>query len=563
MLWSRLSISYKLMALVMTILFLLMLTAGYAAYKMNLVAKEIDIIATENLPLVGLTTEMTVKQLEGAILLERILRAKNAPIANKEQQFEEFRRSFEKSADLFDQKIKQAEHMMQLASYHAFTASLQQRLAKLSNDLKLIDKHHVDYERLFLDTLNLLDSTTNQRRLVDMVKQLETSQAQVNSELETFLISLEKSTRNAVLIADKEEHEALTMMMIIAVISTVFGIALGMIISRKIVVGLKEACTVAEKMANGDFTSSIHVTSTDEVGRLQRSFNQVCDSLSRIVGNVMQRSESIASTVVELSQVAATNQNAMSSQQRNTEQVASAMMQMSATVTEVASNANAMSDSSRRMQDFTLKGTQQASETHQLTDTLVKQSQQSQLMVQELQQSTNKIVEFINEVNGIAEQTNLLALNASIEAARAGQHGRGFAVVAEEVRNLASRSQNATQEMSDIISKLAEKTTTTVATISGSEQIIAGVSHKVEETHEQFIQLEALIRELSNANLQVATASEEQAVTATEISMNLEGIKEAGDLVLHSAEETKQASEDLAVQTNNLKEDVMQFKVKM
>ena len=559
--FKQLSITQKLIGLVLLLLALLIGVSGYAVFKMQRVATEIDVIAKENIPLVKLTTEITTKQLQGAVLLERALRISGIPSDDDAALLAEFDKTIRESAIYFDEKVVIASELLKKAIEHAFTDKVRVRLQKLDSDLQTVIVHHKDYERALFYVLDELKTNKDVTRLAKAAHDLEVQQEKLDDELASFLVRLEAATERAVEITEEEEHEALTSMIIISACSIAFGLLCGFLFSRTIVKGVNKAASVAAEMAKGNFDQHVEVTSNDEVGKLLNSMNIVCDSLSRLVGDVMGRADNIAATVVELSEVAEINRKAMTTQQQNTEMVASAMTQMAATITEVATNAEGASETTDKVDHSAKQGCVTVEETQVLSVKLIEQGKRCQEMVIALQDSTQKIQNFVQVVDGISEQTNLLALNASIEAARAGEQGRGFAVVADEVRALASRSQKATHEIVDLINMLVQNTQTAAKTIDMSDAVINQTSTHIETAKMQFNEIAAAIGLLAEANIQVAAASEEQSVASNAISHSLEGIRESGEHVLHSTRETAQASEDLAIQANALRELMHKFKV--
>lgn len=559
--FKQFSITQKLVGLVLLLLALLIGVVGYAVFKMQRVATEIEVIANENIPLVKLTTEITTKQLQGAVLLERALRISGIPSEDDAALLNEFDKTIRESALYFDEKVVVASELLRKAVEHAFTDKMRVRLQQLDSELQTVIVHHKDYERALFNVLDELKSNKDVTRLAKAAHDVEVQQDRLDEELSAFLYRLEEATERSVEITEQEEHEALTNMIIISSASIAFGLIFGLFFSRTIVKGVNKAASVADEMAKGNFDQHVEVTSNDEVGKLLNSMNIVCDSLSQLVGDVMGRADNIATTVIELSEVAEVNRKAMTTQQQNTEMVASAMTQMATTITEVATNAEGAATTTDKVDHSAKQGCDTVEETQVLSLKLIEQGKRCQEMVTALQDSTQKIQNFVQVVDGISEQTNLLALNASIEAARAGEQGRGFAVVADEVRALASRSQQATHEIVDLINMLVQNTQTAAQTIDMSDSVINQTSSHIETAKMQFNEIASAIGLLAEANIQVAAASEQQSVASNAISHSLEGIRESGEHVLHSTRETAQASEDLAIQANALRELMHKFKV--
>ncbi|MCU8107276.1 methyl-accepting chemotaxis protein [Shewanella sp. SM101] len=319
----------------------------------------------------------------------------------------------------------------------------------------------------------------------------------------------------------------------------------------------------AAMMEKGNFNQELRVDSKDELGELTVSMNQMAWTLSKTVGQVIARSEEIASMVTELNAVAENNREAMLRQQDNTDQVAASMTQMAATITEVASSAETASYSAGQAEHKVKESCEVVDASEKISKQLVASAQYSNQLIQQVQASTGKILNFVSVVDAIAGQTNLLALNASIEAARAGDQGRGFAVVAEEVRALATRSQTATQEISDLIQTLVKDAKSSVESFANNDKQISESSLLVNQAKQHLFEILDALTELTQANTQVATASEEQAVTAEDISERINAIRDSGELVLCSANETAKASESLSKQANSLRETMQQFKVRV
>ncbi|MFC3025311.1 methyl-accepting chemotaxis protein [Vibrio zhugei] len=559
--FKNVSIAKKLIGTIVVMLLCLVGVSTFAIYKMSLVATEIDVIAEENIPLSKLATDVTVKQLHGAILLEKAFRIAGIETKEQTQALTGYDAKIRQIAHDFNQQVHTAQTLLKTSIEHAFHPKVKARLVALNAKLDTIIANHHGYERLLVEVLDGLKAGRGPEELSDVAFTLEQQQTKFDEDLQQFLSHLERATQSAVNMTKKEEHQALTYMVGVSVASIIVGVMLGIILSRYLVKGIAVACDMAKEMAKGNFNQSSPVHSKDETGMLIENMNNVCLSLSTMVGQVIDRADNIAATVVELSSVADTNRRAMATQQDNTTQVASAMTEMAATIHEVANNATSSSDATDQLDQSAKKGTHVISEAQALSEKLQQQGEAFRAIVNVIQDSTREIQNFIQVVDGISEQTNLLALNASIEAARAGEQGRGFAVVADEVRHLASRSQKATKEIESLINQLVGNTKEASDVVDNSAATIEKTTFNIHQVQDVFGYIAQSITELAEANVQVATASEQQSVASLQISSNLESIQHSGENVLLSTSETAQASEDLSVQANGLKELMHQFQV--
>lgn len=320
--------------------------------------------------------------------------------------------------------------------------------------------------------LNELRSGREVKLLVADAEQIEQLQISLDQRLIDILRKIEQATEQSVLVTEQEEREALWGMIYLSAFAILFGLILGFAFSKQIVMAIARARKLANEMAEGNFSKRAKVTTGDEIGQLITSMNTMAQSLSHIVGEVIDRANTIASTVTQLASSAESNKKSVQQQQANTEQVTSAMAQMAITITEVASSAEESSAATARAQENARYSCDVLGKTETVSSQLVANAQQSQQMIVELEASTRQIESFVLVVEGISEQTNLLALNAAIEAARAGEQGRGFAVVADEVRALASRSQQATHEIKGLIQTLVERAQSATKMIDSSDRQI-------------------------------------------------------------------------------------------
>ncbi|EOX3351594.1 methyl-accepting chemotaxis protein [Vibrio cholerae] len=557
--FRNISITQKLSILVGGLLVLTIILSIFSIGKMQKIADELETIAHDNLPLSKLMTGMTIHQLEGAVLLERLFRAAQIPSLDNEQERRQHERGLRELTKSFKQEYAQSAQLLNAAIDHAITEDLRNYLIALRQDLSDIEKEHLQFEKQLERVLQMTNSASRPEELSHSAHELEQLQLALDKHLVDVLDKIDGATARSVLVTEQEEKSALRGMIYFALFGLVFGTLLSLVFSKQIIGAINSARNLAVQMAAGNFSQRVKVTSGDELGQLLLSMNAMADALSQIVCEVRDRSNTIASTVTQLAALAETNKRCVEQQQMNTEQVASAITEMAATITEVASSAEESSISTTRAQENANKSCDVLSQTQAVSGQLVINAQKSQQMIAELESSTKQIESFVLVVEGISEQTNLLALNAAIEAARAGEQGRGFAVVADEVRALASRSQKATHEIKGLIQTLVERAQGATQMIDSSDQQIEESFSSITAAKNQLDMINMALVELTEANVQVAAASEEQSAVANQISHNMTDIRDAGETVLLSANETAQASEDLAEQAQGLKLLVSRF----
>jgi methyl-accepting chemotaxis protein len=290
----------------------------------------------------------------------------------------------------------------------------------------------------------------------------------------------------------------------------------------------------------GDLTRRLAITSQDELGELAGSFNRFVDKIHGLVRQISGMTTQLTGLVSEVSSQAQRSEHAMERQRHETDQVATAINEMSAAAQEVAKSAQGASvaaqqtdeegQSAKRVVDGSIR------QIHALVDDI----RNSGVSLDSLQKDVSSIVSVLGVIRSIAEQTNLLALNAAIEAARAGEAGRGFAVVADEVRALASRTQQSTQEIQGMIDRLQKGTQTAVDAMRRSSEAGDGTSEQANQAGSSLDAIGVLITTINTMNAQIASAAEEQTAVAEEINRSVHQIASAVDTV---ADETRQSAE--------------------
>jgi len=288
----------------------------------------------------------------------------------------------------------------------------------------------------------------------------------------------------------------------------------------------------------GDLTRRLNTNTDAEFSSLAKSFNSFAEKLQIMIKEVKIIGTSMMLSTEQTAQGASIATTAMEQQNEEVEQLATAMNEMASTASEVANNAQGAASAVQKADDAVVQGVDAINETTQIITQLSGQIDEAVVAVQELESDTASIESILGVITGIAEQTNLLALNAAIEAARAGEMGRGFAVVADEVRNLAARTQESTSEIREKIEKLQTGVTAVVNVMDNSKQTTILTVEKSQQANETNELISESIRQITDMNLQIASAAEEQSQVAEEMNRNTSNIRDLSQQVMDNASQT-------------------------
>ncbi|VXC51925.1 Chemotaxis protein [Pseudomonas sp. 9AZ] len=324
---------------------------------------------------------------------------------------------------------------------------------------------------------------------------------------------------------------------------------------------LKKLGQVMNQVAAGDMTVSFKAQSQDELGELGQVFNETVSKIHQLIERVGQTVVEVERQADRVQQVSGESNQAVAGQRGQIDLIATAMNEMSATAQEVAHSAAAAVGSAQSVNDETVSGRALVESQVGSIQRLAGEIDQSVGVINKLASDSASISQVLDVIKGIAEQTNLLALNAAIEAARAGEQGRGFAVVADEVRNLAKRTQQSTEEIESMIAKLQSGVGAAVKAMSASHKMAdttVNESGKVQQALENILGAVGMI---VDQNQQIATAAEEQTAVAQDIDQNIVEISQAGERTAEGASQTEQASRELSGLVARLKQLIGAFRV--
>jgi methyl-accepting chemotaxis protein len=354
---------------------------------------------------------------------------------------------------------------------------------------------------------------------------------------------------------------AFSWVIITIIMAALATVALAMLFTKSIVRPLNQAVEMAEAVASGDLTQAFVIEGNDEPARLLTALKAMQTNLRNTIQGISDSSNQLASAAEELNTVTEDSTRGLHQQNHEIEQAATAVNEMTAAVDEVARNAVATSEASRESDTTAQHGRQQVIKTVESIGLLASDVTTTATQVEHLAGQVRDISKVLDVIRSIAEQTNLLALNAAIEAARAGEAGRGFAVVADEVRALAHRTQQSTQEIEQMIGDVHQGTDKAMQAMQASNERARSTLDVARTAGEALDGITRAISQISERNLVIASASEEQAQVAREVDRNLINIR---DLSLQSsagANQTSAASQELARLAISLNELVARFRI--
>ena len=362
--------------------------------------------------------------------------------------------------------------------------------------------------------------------------------------------------------ADTLTATVITAVVIILLVVAAVAVAAGWLFSGTITRPLNRTVDMIRDIGegDGDLTQRLDDSSKDEFGELAKGFNQFVSKLQNIVSDINSSVLSLNASASDLASVTEHSNHTTQEQQSQTEQIATAINEMAASVNEVARNAVDAAQSAATADADAGTGRAVVGNTIDNITQLASEVDRAAEVVQSLAHESEKIGTVLDVIRDIAEQTNLLALNAAIEAARAGEQGRGFAVVADEVRSLASRTQESTEEIQNMIHRLQTGTTTAVTVMEAGRELSHVSADKAREAGSALEQITQAISLINNMNTQIASAAEEQSAVAEEISQNVCHVKDLADSSAGDTGQIAKNSEDLARVAGHLQSVVAQFR---
>ena len=315
----------------------------------------------------------------------------------------------------------------------------------------------------------------------------------------------------------------------------------------------------ANDIFDNPLMSYLYSGNNDKIGNISLALKMRTAEIRAIVGRVSNDSTTINDVATQSAQRGSDVANVLADQKGETDQVAAAINQMSATVQEIAQVVSRAADASQQGLDISNEGQKVVSQTTLSINELSEQLGEVDTAINRLIEGTRSIESVLGEISGIAEQTNLLALNAAIEAARAGEQGRGFAVVADEVRALALRSQQSTDEIGKLILQLRSESDFAINSMAKGRELSSACVAMAEQTGQTLRQVTEEVSSLADLNIQISTAVEEQSVVAEQVNQNIISISDMSTKSENHGREAVTLSETLLTRLADQQSLIAQF----
>ncbi|MBF6031710.1 methyl-accepting chemotaxis protein [Pseudomonas sp. P155] len=414
------------------------------------------------------------------------------------------------------------------ALYQAFATTLDNYLQAQNQMMELSRQDKVDEMRTLINT-RIKDGTDQMGEQLNKLIAINAAGAKVASTQ-----------------AGEHYDSAITGIVIVAVIAALATVLLALLLTRSIVTPLNRAVLAAQTIADGNLTKTIEVDGKDEATQLLQALATMQSNLRKTIEQIAGSATQLGAAAEELSAVTEEASRGLQQQNNEIEQAATAVNEMTAAVEEVARNAVSTSEASNQSTHAAREGRDQVVKTVDAIQTMTHDVQNTAQMIEGLAAQGRDIGKVLDVIRAIAEQTNLLALNAAIEAARAGEAGRGFAVVADEVRALAHRTAQSTQEIEKMVAGIQNGTGEAVSSMQQSNQRTQTTLEMARAAGVALEQITQSIHQINERNLVIASASEEQAQVSREVDRNLVNIRDLATQSAAGANQTSAATHELS-----------------
>ncbi|PJE57057.1 HAMP domain-containing methyl-accepting chemotaxis protein [Marinomonas sp. BSi20584] len=456
------------------------------------------------------------------------------------------------TSEINDHVIKKENIPIELVTTRFQAIINQTKSLQLSNDLQ-------DKKQTILSLLNGYEklgksNPTVNAELIRAQKNLMALSADMNDKIDSITLLQEQKSK-------EDGDRVSTLLITVTAIAILMGIFFAMLIRHMIIKPMNEVMTAVEKISEGDLTQILNTDRKDELGQLYNNIGVMSRTLNKLISEVITGVLNLSSTSEQLEAISKQGQTMMQSQKDETDQVATAINEMSSTVSEVARNAETAAEATTKTDNIVNQGNLKVSDTAKSIESLASDLTVTSKAMEQLKIRTDNVGNVLEVIKAVAEQTNLLALNAAIEAARAGEAGRGFAVVADEVRGLASRTQSSAKEIEDLIVELQNGAQESLDKMLKSRDLSTKNAEQAKEVLALFANISEQVGYVQDMNNQIATAAEEQSQVSDEINRSVENVRQLADRTTEGSIESVAAVSNLRALSHQLKSLTDRFKI--
>ncbi|ABI40848.1 methyl-accepting chemotaxis protein [Shewanella bicestrii] len=406
----------------------------------------------------------------------------------------------------------------------------------------------------------VFEAINNRNQAIVQLDNIGIEMAQITSDLQDNTM---KSLSEAGDIAAKEVSQKIIFINIILLIAILLSAFITVIVTQSLLRTIREVVALLNEIADGeaDLTQRLPVNGHDELTQLAKNFNRFVLRIQQLVAEVKDTTVQMVSASTQLNSVTHSATQDMSLQQNETQLVASAITEMAASAVEVAASADTANKLSEDAKAQALLGRETVTRaTHSMRE-LASKVEASATTIEQLRNDSDKIGAVLDVIRAIAEQTNLLALNAAIEAARAGEQGRGFAVVADEVRSLASRTQESTKQIQQIIQTLQDRSGSAATMMGQSREATNSTVEQVTQVESALSTITEMVMSITHSVSQMAHAAEQQSTVVEEINMSINSVNDSANRTLTGVKQAASSANGLLGIGQQLDGLVSEFKV--